>query len=223
MPTRSRTTRPPARPAAPKARKVEPKKTAADDDGAFDEFSAAGGMPTVPQLPQGERERGKQKVRELAWGEFDRHVQALARSIAKGYRPDMVVGLVHGGVFVGGALASALKAEFIPLRVTHRSRDTGARASEELPREVAGKKLLVVDDVAASGDSLSFTSKLARAGGARAVKTAALVARPGRFEPDYVGFTSEDFIVFPWDYQDVVEDRRFDTGEFPAPVVGRKG
>ncbi|MFT3710758.1 MAG: phosphoribosyltransferase domain-containing protein [Archangium sp.] len=215
MPTRKTTTK----------RSTSPRSTKAPEPNPFDEFSAAGGMPSVPALPVGELGRKQKGVKELAWGEFDRHVQNLARAITKTFKPEMVVGLVHGGVFVGGALASALKAEFLPLRVTQRSRDGGTtRASDELPAEVAGRKLLIVDDVASSGDSLVFAGKLARTQGAKAIKTAALIARPGRFEPDFVAVTSDEFFVFPWDYQDVVEDRRFDTGEFPIPaaVTSRK-
>lgn len=180
-------------------------------------------MPAVPSLPVGELGRAQKGVKELQWGEFDRHVQAIARAVLKSFKPEVVVGLVHGGVFVGGALASALKAEFLPLRVTQRSRDGGStRASDELTREVEGRRLLIVDDVASSGDSLVFATKLARTQGAKQIKTASLIARPGRFEPDFVAVTSDDFFVFPWDYQDVVEDRRFDTGEFQIPAAAAR-
>ncbi len=190
-----------------------------------DVFSAAGGMPNLPAgLPSTDFNRARQSLKELTWGEFDRQVQALAREAARSFRPEAVVGLVHGGVFVGGALASALKAEFYPVRVTHRSRDSAsdARASEDLPRELAGKRVLIVDDVASSGDSIVFATKLARARGVKAVKSAALIARPGRFEPDFAAVTSADFFVFPWDYQDVIEDHRFDTGEAPVATPTRK-
>lgn len=206
----------------PTKKTTRPTKSSAND-GGFDEFSAAGGMPSVPSLPVGELGRAQKGVKEMQWGEFDRYVQSMARTVLKSFKPEMVVGLVHGGVFVGGALASALKAEFLPLRVTQRSRDGGsARASEELTKEVEGRKLLIVDDVASSGDSLVFATKLARTQGAKAIKTASLIARPGRFEPDFVAVTSDDFFVFPWDYQDVVEDRRFDTGEFQIPAAATR-
>ena len=191
----------------------------------LDEFSAAGGMPSVPHGLMGrDFSRTKQTVKELTWGDFDRQVQALARIASKSFRPEAVVGLVHGGVFVGGALASALKAEFYPVRVTHRSRDTGrsARVSEDMPKELAGKRGLIVDDVASSGDSIEFATRLARSQGAKAIKSAALIARPGRFEPDFVGTTSEDFFVFPWDYQDVVEDVRFEPEEGKPARVARR-
>lgn len=171
-------------------------------------------MPALPlNLPVGLR-KPETKLRELTWGEFDRLVQALAQRI-RAFKPQAVVGLVHGGVFVGGALASALKVEFFPLRVTQRSRDLGrvTHASEELAPELAGRRVLVVDDVASSGDSLVFAGRLAKAHKVKALKTAALIARPGRFEPDYAAVESDEFFVFPWDYQDLVADRRFDIAE----------
>lgn len=209
------------KPATKAARQVKQPVKRAQEEWA-DEFSAAGGMPALPQGFVGrEGSHPKQTVQELTWGDFDRQVQALAR-VTRGYKPEAVVGLVHGGVFVGGALATALKAEFFPVRVTHRSRDTGhsARVKDDMPKEVSGKRVLIVDDVASSGDSIEFATRLARAQGAKAIKSAALISRPGRFEPDYVGLTSNDFFVFPWDYQDVVEDVRFEPDD--GKPVGRR-
>lgn len=196
----------PAKPSRPTVQRRAPEP---------DEFSAAGGMPIVPSgVPGADLSRGKQAVRELTWGDFDRHVQGLARA-TKAFRPEAVVGLVHGGVFVGGALAGALKVEFFPVRVTHRSRgtDRDARVSEDMPAELEGRRVLVVDDIASSGDSLEFATRLARARGARVVKSVALITRPRRFEPDFTAVTSDDFFVFPWDYRAVAEDGRFEPAE----------
>jgi uncharacterized protein len=202
------------------SRPTNPKRPVPDDV-----FSAAGGMPSFPEgFVSRDGNRGKQSVRELTWGDFDRQVQALAREALKTFKPEAVVGLVHGGVFVGGALASALKAEFYPVRVTHRSRDTGrsSRVTDDMPKEVSGKRVLIVDDVASSGDSIEFATRLARAQGAKSIKSAALISRTGRFEPDFVAVTSEDFFVFPWDYQDVVEDVRFEPEEGKPARAARR-
>jgi hypoxanthine phosphoribosyltransferase len=210
----------PVKPAKP-SRPTTPRKPVEPD-----EFSASGGMPIVPSgLPATDFSAGKSKrINEMTWGQFDRHVQGLARE-AKTFKPEAVVGLVHGGVFVGGALASALKVEFFPVRVTHRSRgtDRDAKVSEDMPEELAGRRVLVVDDIASSGDSIEFAVRLAKTRGAKAIKSAALIARPGRFEPDFTAVTADDFFVFPWDYQDVVSDVRFEPAEAkPAPKAARK-
>src|SRR6185312_5665579 len=59
-----------------------------------------------------DRSTHKGSARELSWAEFDRVVREMARQVAQRYRPDAVVGVAHGGVFVGGALASTLSCDF---------------------------------------------------------------------------------------------------------------
>lgn len=158
--------------------------------------------------------RQKTHVQELSWAEFDRAVQSLARNISKEYKPQAVVGVAHGGVFVGGALSSALGCDFYPVRISRRSRDKGAakpKLGGEMPRELKGKRVLIVDDVASSGDTLELATALAQKVGAKEVNTAALVARPGGFEPGFCALPTEALVVFPWDYEAVTEDGRFDV------------
>lgn len=170
----------------------------------------------VPRQGSGtDRSTHKSAVRELSWSQFDRQIQTLARRIREAFKPDAVVGVAHGGVFVGGAIASALAADFYPVRISRRSRDMRARAaprlSGELPRELKGKKVLIVDDVVNSGDTLELALSLARRVGARDARTACLVARETGYAPDFVGMTTSTLFVFPWDYEPVVEDGRFDV------------
>ncbi len=197
--------------ATPKKKAVREAERATEGD----VYGAAGGMPFAAQSVQGDRSFTRRTAQEMSWSEFDRQVQALAR-MAHAFKPDAVVGIAHGGVFVGGAVASALKSKFYPVRLTRRSRDSETRApsglQDDMPTTLHGKRVLVVDDICSSGDSLEMAALLAKAGGASKVKTAALVTRPeGGGKPDFTAISSQTFFVFPWDYQAVVEDERFET------------
>jgi len=176
----------------------------------------------APRHPTGKDQsrRRSASVRELTWKEFDRAVQQLAGSILKSFQPEAVVGVVHGGVFVGGALSSALGCEFFPVRISRRSRDRqseprakkggGPTLSGVMPRELKGRRVLIVDDVASSGDTLEMATALALEVGAREVSTACLVAKPEGFAPDFQGLTTDALVVFPWDYEPVTGDARFE-------------
>jgi hypoxanthine phosphoribosyltransferase len=149
----------------------------------------------------------------MSWAQFDRHVQTIAKAAAK-FDPDAVVGVAHGGVFVGGALASAMQREFYPVRISRRSRDRGLRGSPKLsgvmPKELAGRRVLIVDDIASSGDTLQLAAAHAKTIGAKAIATAALVCRPNGYRPHFHALCEETFFVFPWDYASVVEEPRFE-------------
>jgi uncharacterized protein len=191
----------------------------ADDEGLQPQSDVpAEGLGTDRSLPEA-------GVRELSWAGFDAQVQALARTIHRSFQPEAVVGVAHGGVFVGGALASALGADFFPVRISRRSRTPDERRkrprlSGSMPKELKGRRVLVVDDVSASGETLKLAKRLATKAGARGLKTATLVSRTKGYRADFTALKSDAVFVFPWDYADVAEDARFET--LPA-VVGRAG
>ncbi len=144
----------------------------------------------------------KRAVREIGWAAFGEIARQLAARISQRFRADAVVGIAKGGVFVGGALAAALSADFFPVRIEKRSRDVATLdAAAELP-DLAGKRVLVVDDVAATGQTLAKGRALARKAGAKEVRTAVLVSRrKGRARPDFAALETDELILFGWDYQ----------------------
>jgi hypoxanthine phosphoribosyltransferase len=164
----------------------------------------------APRVPGPDRSRRNAPVKELSWAQFDRMVQKLAREVAQKFRPQAVVGVAHGGVFVGGALARALGADFFPVRISRRSRAREIRSAPKLwgamPAELKGKTVLIVDDVCSSGDTLALAEELAKKVGAKQSKTAVLIAREGPFSPDFIAQESEELFVFPWDYELVLDE-----------------
>jgi hypoxanthine phosphoribosyltransferase len=162
------------------------------DGFALDRLAAPARMKRAP----------KRAVRELGWAAFGEVARVLAGKIASRFRPAVVVGVAKGGVFVGGAIAAVLGADFYPVRIERRRRDAAPMPDGpvELP-DLAGKKVLVVDDVAATGATLARARALARKAGAREVRTAVLVARPQGARPDFAAFETDELILFGWDYQ----------------------
>jgi hypothetical protein len=152
--------------------------------------------------PKHARRSPQKAVREIGWAAFGDVARALAARIAEEFRPDVVVGIAKGGVFVGGALAAVMGADFQPVRIEKRRRDPGplVQAASELP-PLSGKRVLVVDDVASTGATLAKTRALARKSGAREVRTAVLVVRPRGARPDFFVFETEALVLFGWDYQ----------------------
>jgi uncharacterized protein len=139
-------------------------------------------------------------VREITWLEFGVVVRDLANRIIARFQPDVILGVARGGIFLGGALAAPMHADFLPVRVEKRSRDRRAVPTFRVP-EARGKNVLVVDDVTNSGETLVKAKALARRSGAREVQSAALVVRPGGSRPEWFALETAQLIVFPWDYQ----------------------
>ena len=148
------------------------------------------------------RRSPKKEVREIGWAAFGEVARTLAQRISARFRPDVVVGVAKGGVFVGGALAAVLGVDFYPVRIEKRRRDAAPLPEPvvELP-DLSRKKVLVVDDVAASGATLAKARAVARKAGAREVRTAVLVVRPDGARPDFSAIETDQLVLFGWDYQ----------------------
>ena len=180
------------------------------------------------QLPRGflgqDRSSARSLVREMTWAQFDETVQAMAREISATYTCDIVVGIAPGGLYVGSALASAFGKPFHPVRILGRTRDplTGRMPKVmAMPREVKGSRILLVDDVIASGMTLRRAIDVARKAGARQIRTATLLSRDQGASADWTVLVMDSPLVFPWDYGPVTEDGRFDLAPEPAPSRAR--
>jgi hypoxanthine phosphoribosyltransferase len=156
----------------------------------------------------------KQPVREIGWAAFGEIARQLATRIASRFSPDVVVGIAKGGVFVGGALAATLAVDFVPVRIERRRRDTapGPEVAAELP-DLSRKRVLVVDDVSHTGQTLAKAKALARKAGAREVRTTVLVSRPGGARPDWAAIETDELVLFAWDYQLDAPGAPVDPGE----------
>ncbi len=180
---------------AAKKRSVEQEQflgMAVADAYALERLKAPAAMKSAP----------KKAMREISWAKFGEIARQLATRISKRYKPDAVVGIAKGGVFVGSAVASVLGTDFFPVRVESRRRDAAPNpeASDQFP-DLKGKRVLIVDDVCQTGTTLKKARQLAKKAGAKDVKSATLVVRPGGARPDFFAVETSELVLFGWDYQ----------------------
>ncbi len=72
------------------------------------------------------------------------------------------------------------------------------------PKEVRGKRVLIVDETCDSGDTMRLAVSALQEGGAAEVRTAVSI-RTGNYSPDFHAIATESTIILPWDREILVE------------------
>ena len=160
----------------------------------------------------------RQGVLQISWADFGQLAMKLVE-LAAPTRPEIVLGIARAGLFPATALACMLGCELFPVRITRRLNDQVVYPKPvwktPVPADVAGKTVLVVDEIADSGETLALVSQAALDLGAAQVSTACLTSHTwAKPMPQVVALLSDAFIIFPWD-----EQRYFDNQWQPTPEV----
>jgi hypoxanthine phosphoribosyltransferase len=150
----------------------------------------------------------------LSYEDFGVAARELATVIARsGFRPDAIVAIARGGLPLAGALGYALDVKMLGSLNVEFYTGVESRLAEPvvLPptldrASLAGKRILLADDVADSGRTLDLVLTLLRADGGE-VRTVCLYSKPGTVhEPFYVWKRTDRWILFPWSAQGPVPD-----------------
>lgn len=145
----------------------------------------------------------------LTYERFGVAIRQLADQIAaSGTHPDIVIAIARGGLVPAGALAYALGTKAAGTLNVEFYTDVHETLDEPVVLEpmldtsaMAGKHLLVVDDVADSGRTLALVTQLLSGHGAT-VSTAVLYTKPRSvIRPDFSWRETDLWITFPWSAQ----------------------
>jgi hypoxanthine phosphoribosyltransferase len=142
----------------------------------------------------------------LTYERFGLAVRELTTEVVdSGYRPDWIVGIARGGLLLAGAVGYALPLKNIATINVEFYTDVDQRreAPVVLPPvldlvDLAHTRVLVVDDVADTGETLQMVLDLLRPT-VEEVRSAVLYEKSrSAVHPDYVWRRTDDWINFPW-------------------------
>ena len=141
--------------------------------------------------------------RLISWRDLGLLTKALVDKVKKGERPDVVVGIARGGLIPAMVIADRLRVplDIINIKSYKALGIKGAlKVYDVMYKDINDKKVLVVDDVADTGETFLFVSEHMMKKGARAVMLASIFLKPwSRVKPNYYVEETDEWIVFPWE------------------------
>jgi hypoxanthine phosphoribosyltransferase len=138
--------------------------------------------------------------------EIKKRVDQLGQTLALDYegKNPLVLGILKGAnIFVADlirAMDIELELDFLILESYGHSDTPGAVVlKRDCETNMEGRDIIIVDDIADTGQTLETLKKLFAGRGAVSVKTCVLLDKPARRKvdctPDYLGFSIEDHFV----------------------------
>ncbi len=156
------------------------------------------------------QQTSEQDVLELTWEVFGELCRALAVKVARDYDPDIILGIARAGAIPGAVVASFLRKDFFSMTITRRAGGEVVRERPLIlsaaPKETAGKRVLIVDEICTTGETLRMALAAVRHAGAVEIRTATSFVKVGGYKPDYYAIETENMVIFPWDRQVVSEE-----------------
>jgi len=165
-------------------------------------------------------------LRPISWEDFHGICKALAVAVAD-FRPEVILSVGRGGYYPGTLLAHILQLDLFPVYISRRVRDVPTFATPrwviEPPAAIAGRRVLIVDEICSTGETLGMVKERTEALGASDVRTAVLYAHTkGLSIPDYVGLASDALLLNPWD-REILKDGDFLIHPEYAAALAQQG
>lgn len=148
------------------------------------------------------------EYRYVSWPEYGNLAEALAEKVrAGGRRFDLVIGIARGGLPVALVVSDHLdvRVDFINVKsyVGIGQRGTPQILST-LTQSIAGRDVLVVDDLVDQGETMEIVKQYLSAQGPALIEVAVLFKKPwSKIEPDYYLQVVDRWVVFPFELAEV--------------------
>ena len=132
----------------------------------------------------------------MTWQDLENKINALSAQI--NYSPDIIIGIVRGGIIPARLLSNSLKVKDMYC-ITVKKIGNERKVTSDVLEELQDKNILLVEDILETGKSLIVAKKHLVKKGA-VVKTACLYIMPNsEIKPDYYLKEIREVAKFPWE------------------------
>lgn len=172
------------------------------------------------------------KIVALNWKDVQFLTLSLARKIIESsFLPDIIVGVARGGWVTARLLSDLLNVKDLASMKIEFYKSIGKRdgkpvITQPISESPYGKSVLIVDDVADTGESLLLAKSHVDSMGAKEVKLATLHMKPwSKVAPDFYVELTDAWIIYPWEFRESLEylsDILKDEGELLSMGIPRE-
>lgn len=163
-----------------------------------------------------------------SWKDIEELSYRIAKQIVeKNVQIDSIVAILRGGWIPARIIADLLGIEEIGVLgikfyKTIETRKEQPVITHPLILDIYNKNVLVVDDVADTGKSLSIAIELIRLYGPQNLYTATIYVKPTSiFIPDFYAETTSAWIIFPWEKAELA--REYSNGKISEELLLEMG
>lgn len=147
----------------------------------------------------------------VTWKNLHTLTHRLAKKIQQNHQDvDVIVGIARGGLTISHILSDFLQLPVASFTISSY-KDLQQEELSEISYPIGGglqdKNILLLDDVSDTGKTFVRGIEHLRELGAKHIVTASVYIKPWtKFMPDYYAQSVNEWIVFPFDMRDTVED-----------------
>ena len=147
----------------------------------------------------------------LSWQDvYNLTLQLSERIVDSGFVPDLIIGIARGGWIPARILSDVLYANaMFNVRIEYYT-DLGAhgrdpKITQRLSIPIDEKNVLIIDEVADTGESMYHAIEYVQGLGAKNLKSAVLHLKPSsRIVPDFYMQLVESWTVYPWEIRESI-------------------
>lgn len=166
-----------------------------------------------------------------SWDEIYDLMVDLGRKIKESkFKPDVIVGVSRGGWPPARIMSDLLSNPNLANMKVEFYKDIGVRSkrpriTQPVTSDVQNKKVLVVDDVADSGQSLRAVRNHLRRKGTDEIRVCTIYYKPHSiYIPDYFAKRTSSWIIFPWERVETIrllsKKLERNNGHLAGQIVG---